>query len=162
MALSSIKAKIFTFFSKKAEIIAMNSKFWENVRDHIKDTRDGQKWLAEASGVGRTAINGGIAKLSKPETKGNTIVNSPSADNAFAIAKVLKTTVEQLVDGARGAEYVRQLYAAKGLFWEPPGRIADIVAVLDAVDDATLDTVRIMLLPLREKKGDVASDLATG
>jgi len=140
----------------------MNSKFWENVREQIKDKKDSQKWLADASGVGRTAINNGIAKLNKPETKGNTVINSPSADNAFAIARVLKTTVEELVAGPIGAEYVRQLYAAKGLLWEPPGRIADIVAVLDAVDDETLDTVRTMLLPLKEKKGDVASGLATG
>jgi hypothetical protein len=86
----------------------------------------------------------------------------PRADEALKIAKAMSTTIEELIDGEAGAEYVRRLYADKGLLWEPPSRIADIVDVLNAVDDTTLDTVRTMLLPLREKRGDALSDLATG
>ena len=54
------------------------------------------------------------------------------------------------------------LFANNGLLWEPPGLIADIVDVLNAVDDNTLDTVRTMLLPLKEKRGKALSALATG
>ena len=86
----------------------------------------------------------------------------PRADEALKIAKAMCTTVEELVDGEAGAEYVRRLFANKGLLWEPPSRIADIVDVLNAVDDTTLDTVRTMLLPLKEKRGDAFSDLAVG
>ena len=50
----------------------------------------------------------------------------------------------------------------RDLLWEPPRRISDIVEVLNAVDDITLDTVRTMVLPLKEKKGDVVSDLVAG
>lgn len=78
---------------------------------------------------------------------------SPNVISAYAIAKALKTTVEELVDGEAGAEYVRGLFADNGLLWEPPARIADIVQVLDAIDDETLETARTMLLPLRGKKG---------
>ena len=145
-----------TFYIKIAEIVEMYSNFWENVRGKIKDKKDGQKWLSETSGVGRTAINNGIGKLNKQETAGRQITNSPSVDNAYAIAKALEVSIEELVDGEDGAEYVRKLYANKGLLWEPPGRIADIVAVLKFLDDVTLDTVRKMVLPLGEK-GEAAT-----
>lgn len=78
----------------------------------------------------------------------------PSVISGYAIARALKTTVEELVDGEAGAEYVRQLFTEKGLVWEPPLRISDIVDVLQAVDDVTLDTIRTMLLPLKEKTGE--------
>ena len=80
----------------------------------------------------------------------------PRADEAIKIAKAMSTTVEELVDGEAGAEYVRKLYADKGLLWEPPTRIADIVVVLKALDDDTLETVRTMVLPLKEK-GEAAT-----
>jgi hypothetical protein len=119
----------------------MQSEFWDNVRERIKDIKNGQKWLAETSGVGRTVINSGISRAS-----------SPGADYAYAIACALGTTIEELVDGEAGTEYVRRLYQDKGILWEPPPRISDIVEVLQAVDDVTLDTVRKMILPLKEKK----------
>jgi hypothetical protein len=86
----------------------------------------------------------------------------PRADEAVKIAKAMGTTVEELVDGDAGSDYVQQLIIDKGLLWKPPSRIADIVDVLNVVDDNTLDTVRTMVLPLKEKKGDSVSDLAAG
>ena len=140
-----------TFFFWEAEIHDMYSKFWDNVRRLIRDKKDGQKWLAEKASVGRTFVNNGIARLS-----------SPNVDSAYAIAKALDTTVEELVDVEDGWEYIRQLVADKGLLWKPPPRIADIVDVLNAVDDVTLDTVRTMVLPLREKREGGLSSLAAG
>ena len=119
----------------------MQSVFWDNVRKRIKDKKEGQKWLSEASGVGRTVINSGIARSS-----------SPSIDNAYRVAKALETTVEELVDGEVGGEYVRKLFADKGLFWEPPPHIADIVGVLDSLDSAALDFVKRVVFSFSNSK----------
>jgi len=130
-----------TYLSLNADNVGMQSEFWNNVRKQIKVKKDGQKWLSEASKVGRTVINSGIARLS-----------SPSVDNAYKVAKALETTVEELVDCEAGEEYVRKIFADKGLLWEPPPRIADIVGVLDSLDNATLDFIRKMVVPLGGKR----------
>jgi len=75
----------------------------------------------------------------------------PNVVSGYAIAKALETTVEELVDSDGGAEYVGRLFANRGLLWEPPKRIADIVDVLNDMDNATLDTVRTMTLSLKVK-----------
>jgi hypothetical protein len=157
LALSIFKSIILTFFCIFTDNIVMYSKFWENVRDKLDGIKDSQKWLSEASGVKRTTINNGISKIKKPETEGNSLKNSPSVDNSYSIARALKTTIEELVDGEAGIEYLRQYFLEKGLLWKPPSRIADIVEVLESVDDITLDTVRIMILPLKEKKDEYLS-----
>ena len=53
---------------------------------------------------------------------------------------------------------MKETTAISNIFDGPkkPARIADIVAVLNALDDATLETVRIMVLPLKEK-GEIAT-----
>jgi transcriptional regulator with XRE-family HTH domain len=139
--LSREKSTILTFFIKKAEMIAMYSKFWDNVRERLKDRKDGQKWLAGKSGVGRTAINNGISKAIKPKQEGKTVKNSPSVDNAYAIARVFGITIEELVDGEVGAEYVRQWARKQGGLWEPPPRLAGVMAILNGLADDELAVV---------------------
>jgi hypothetical protein len=152
------------FFLKTSEIIAMYSKFWDNIREILKGRKDGQKWLAKVSGVGRTAINNGIGKLNKPEAEGRTIKNSPSVDNAYAIAKALKLSVEELVDGEAGEQYLREYIKEKSWAFSPPERIADIVDALQELSDdelvpirgaikATLDKKEVSGIPLEAKSG---------
>jgi transcriptional regulator with XRE-family HTH domain len=121
----------------------MYSKFWNNVRERLTDRNEGQKWLARESGVGRTAINNGIAKLNKLEPKGREIKNSPSVDNSYAIARALAVTIEELVDGEAGAEYVRQWARQDGKVYRPPERIADIVDLLSRLTDRDLEVIRM-------------------
>jgi len=66
----------------------MTSIFWDNVLNLLNKQEKSQKWLADVSKVGKTAINSGITRKS-----------SPSADNAFRIAKSLGTSIEYLVTG---------------------------------------------------------------
>jgi len=119
----------------------MHGNFWDNIRKllNVRDKPD--VWLIKEARLGKTAIINGQNR--------NTV---PSADKACRIARALETTVEELVNGDDGSEYVQQLLANKGLLWKPPSRIADIVDVLNAVDDVTLETVRTMVLPLKEKR----------
>ena len=120
----------------------MYSKFWDNIREKLIGKKDSQKWLAQESGVGRTAINSGIAKLNKPEPEGRDIKNSPSVDNSYAIARALAVTIEELVDGEAGAAYVCQWARRNGKVYEPPKRIADIVASLSDLTDRDLYIIR--------------------
>jgi hypothetical protein len=49
----------------------------------------------------------GIGKLYKPELNGRTIKNSPSGDNAYAIARALRLSIEELADDEAGEQYLR-------------------------------------------------------
>jgi hypothetical protein len=62
----------------------------------------------------------------------------PSVTSGYAIAKALKTTVEELVDGESGVEYIKQLVRNTGLAWEPPPRIAGVMAILNGLGDDEL------------------------
>jgi transcriptional regulator with XRE-family HTH domain len=80
---------------------------------------------------------------------------SPNVISAYAIAKALKTTVEELVDGEDGAEYVRQWVRNEGKIHEPPERIADIVA---SILDLTERELNIVRGTIRGICNDVAQD----
>jgi DNA-binding XRE family transcriptional regulator len=131
----------------------MHSKFWDNVRELLKNRKEGQKWLAEQSGVGRTAINNGIGKASKSKQDGEKgIKNSPSVDNAYAIAKVLSTTIEELVDGKEGEKYLQEYVRERGWEFSPPKRIAGIVKAVGELSDEQLDYVMGLIKTMLDKK----------
>jgi SOS-response transcriptional repressor LexA len=69
----------------------------------------------------------------------------PRADEATKLAYALKTTVEELVDGEAGAEYVRQLIAKEGKIYEPPEKIREIVKILEGLDNGELKVVEKMI-----------------
>jgi ribosome-binding protein aMBF1 (putative translation factor) len=119
----------------------MKSKFWENVFIHINEPGKSQKWLANVSNVGKTVINSGIARKS-----------SPSVDYAYAIAKALCVTVEELVDGDAGEQYLRGYIREKGWGFSPPGRIADIVEAVQGLSDEDLVPVRGVIKAMLDKK----------
>jgi hypothetical protein len=129
----------------------MINNFWDNIKKLLNIKNKPDIWLIKEAKLGKTAIVTGQAR--------NTM---PSADKAYRIALALETTVEELVDGENGSVYIHKLISEKGTLWEPPLRIADIVDVLNVVDDTTLDTIRTMLLPLKEKRGGALSDLTAG
>ena len=86
-----------------------------------------QKWLAEMSNVGKTVINSGIARKS-----------SPSADNAFAIARVFEVSIEELLDSEAGAEYIRKINRNDPMAIQVPDRIYPIVKNLLVLNDRDL------------------------
>jgi len=69
----------------------------------------------------------------------------PRADDAFMLAQDLGITVEELIAGAEGAEYVRAWARNSGGVWEPPERIADIVKGLSAMGDRELSMIRAVI-----------------
>jgi transcriptional regulator with XRE-family HTH domain len=119
----------------------MASKFWDNVRDRLNAFGKTQKWLANESKVGKTVINSGISRLS-----------SPSVDNAYFISRVLNVSIEELVDGEAGEQYLREYIQEKGWQFSPPDRIADIVAALQKLSDDELVPIRGAITATLDRK----------
>jgi hypothetical protein len=81
----------------------------------------------------------------------------PRADTAVLMARNLGTTVEFLVDGEDGLEYVRGIVAEQGGAYRPPPRIAPIVDDLAALTDSQVDDFRTSVHAIaaaRRVKGD--------
>ncbi|MDR1901169.1 MAG: helix-turn-helix domain-containing protein [Treponema sp.] len=119
------------FFQKSFDNIDMGSMFWENTRKHLNNLEKTQIWLAGASKVGKTVINSGIARKS-----------SPTVDNAYKISRVFQVTIEELLDGEAGMDYVRQWARQDGKVYQPPERIADIVDLLNKLSDRDLGVIK--------------------
>jgi transcriptional regulator with XRE-family HTH domain len=119
----------------------MKSKFWENVSGYINEPGKSQKWLSSVSNVGKTVINSGIARKS-----------SPSVDYAYAIAKALGVTVEELVDDEAGEQYLREYIGSRGWAFSPPPRIADFVEAASMLSDEQLDYVMGLIKTMLDKK----------
>lgn len=80
------------------------------------------KEVASKSGVSKGTIDNWIG--SNPTI--------PRATDAYAVAKALGTTVEFLVTGEHSAG------------WNPPARIAHVVADLELLDDPGLEAVTVL------------------
>jgi hypothetical protein len=109
----------------------MKELFWDRIKRRLNKIDKPDIWLIRNANLGKTAIINGQTKKT-----------TPSVDIAYRCAKVLETTVEELVDGETGAEYVRRIVRNAGGAWEPPDRIADIVQGLSLLDDRELDIIR--------------------
>jgi hypothetical protein len=60
--------------------------------------------------------------------------------------------MEELVDGEKGAEYVRQWARKEGRIYSPPERIADIVQGLSLLDNNELEMIRGAVLVATDRK----------
>jgi len=93
------------------------------------------KDLGSKSGVGYRTIENWLSSRDA----------TPRADFAVSVACVLGTTVEYLVSGDIGSEYVRGLVESEGSMFRAPPRIAGIVEDLDRIDDVKLETLKLIV-----------------
>jgi predicted RNA binding protein YcfA (HicA-like mRNA interferase family) len=77
---------------------------------------------------------------------------------AVALAKVLKTTVIELVDGEAGEQYLREYIREKSWAFSPPERIADIAGALQELSDDELIPIRGAIKAILDKKEGTAGD----
>jgi hypothetical protein len=82
----------------------------------------------------------------------------PRADEAIVLAKDMETTVEELIDGAAGEQYLREYIREKSWAFSPPERIADIVDALQELSDEQLDYVMGLIKAMLDKKESAAGD----
>jgi transcriptional regulator with XRE-family HTH domain len=76
----------------------------------------------------------------------------PELLTAVALAKVLKTTVEELVNGEAGEQYLRDYIREKGWQFSPPKGIEDIVEALQKLSDDELIPIRGAIKATLDKK----------
>jgi hypothetical protein len=67
--------------------------------------------------------------------------SDPGVSTAYRLAKTVDKTIEELVDSEKGAEYVRRWARKEGGLWEPPPRVAGVMAILNGLDDDELAVV---------------------
>jgi hypothetical protein len=91
--------------------------------------------------VGKTVINSGISRLS-----------SPSVDYAYSVSKVLNISIEELVDGKAGEQYLREYVREKRWQFSPPERIAEIVEAAGRLSDEQLEYVMGLIKTMLDKK----------
>jgi transcriptional regulator with XRE-family HTH domain len=77
----------------------------------------------------------------------------PKVLDLIKIAKFLNTTVEELVDGEAGEQYLREYIQEKGWEFSPPPRIADIVKALGGLSDDELVPIWGAIKAILDKKG---------
>ena len=109
-------------------------EFWNRVKSSILKNEIKQEWVAKQAGMDFSAFRSTVSRK-----------HEPSVSRAYLIARALGVSMEWLVDGEDGAEYVRQLVAKEGTLYRPPPRLAAAVAALDRLDDSRLETARVIL-----------------
>jgi DNA-binding XRE family transcriptional regulator len=119
----------------------MNEKFWDRIKRLLGAMNKPDIWLIKNAGLGKTAIINGQKKQT-----------SPSVDIAYRCAKVLQTTVEELVDGESGAEYVRKIVRNDPRAIQVPDRLFSIVEDLLLLDEKELIGIRANVEALAEAK----------
>jgi hypothetical protein len=139
--LSSEFILFFKLFCILAENNLMSEYFWDRIKKLLSTIDKPDIWLIKGAGLGKTAIINGQTKKT-----------SPSVDIAYRCAKVLRTTVEELVDGDTGEQYLREYIRDKGWQFFPPERIADIVQGLSLLDDNELEMIRGAVVAAAERK----------
>jgi transcriptional regulator with XRE-family HTH domain len=100
------------------------------------------KEIAAKSGVNKSTIDGWIS----------TRAYEPRPIDLYAVCKVVDITIEQVIDGDAGAEYVRQWARREGKVYSPPDQIADIVQGLSLLDDNELDMIRGAVAAVVDRK----------
>jgi DNA-binding XRE family transcriptional regulator len=119
----------------------MDENFWDRIKELLSVMDKPDIWLIKKAGLGKTAIINGQTKKT-----------SPSVDIAYRCAKVLKTTVEELIDGEAGVQYLREYVRGKNWQFVPPKRIADIVEAIQELSDDELVPIRGAIKAILDKK----------
>jgi hypothetical protein len=61
-------------------------------------------------------------------------------------------TIEELVDGDAGEQYLREYVREKGWGFSPPRRIADMVKAADELSDEQLEYIMVLIKAMLAKK----------
>jgi hypothetical protein len=140
------------FFRKFVENLSMD--FYEKVKRHVKIRK------LTIDGYFSSLFSGDKNKESFSGWKKRHIY--PRADEAIVIAKDMHTTVEELVDGEKGEQYLKEYVHQKGWEFTPPERIADIVQDVQGLSDDDLIPVRAVIQSMVGKKKGEAKPVVEG
>jgi hypothetical protein len=123
--------------------------FWDNVKKRLNSMNKPDIWLIKEAKLGKTAI-----------INGQTRCTNPGVDKAYRCAKVLGVSIEELIDGETGAEYVRKVVRNDPEAIHVPDRIFHIVQSLLVLDDKELKGIKANVEALAtDKKGNKAEEM---
>jgi len=109
----------------------MTSLFWKNLEDaRIKANKE-RKYIEKECNLANNAFTQGLKRAS-----------SPSVDLAYRLAQAVGSTVEELVDGESGVNYVRRVIENDPRAIRVPERISSLVADILLLDDNELRMIR--------------------
>jgi hypothetical protein len=140
--LSSEKCTFRHFFSKKfTEDIYMKTEFWSNMEKARIEAQKDRKVITIECGLTSNAFSRGLERKS-----------DPGVSTAYKCAKAVEKTIEELLDGETGIEYIRQIVQKKGWQFSPPERVAGIVEAAGMLSDEQLDYVMGLIRTMLDKK----------
>ena len=115
--------------------------------------RDNLKAAIKKSGfvVYEIAEKAGVKKRTIDKWVGTT-GTEPKVNDFFNVCKVLDVTMEWMIDGEKGAEYVRKVVRNDPFSVQVPDRIRDIVGNLLVLDDNELVGIRANAKALADTK----------
>jgi hypothetical protein len=119
----------------------MESDFWVNLDTARATAGIERKAIEKECGLSNNAFTHGLERKS-----------SPSVDRAYCMARSVGLTVEELVAGEAGADYVRAWARQDGRVWQPPAEIADLVDGLKLLSSDELVPIRGAVKALVEGK----------
>lgn len=99
----------------------------------------------------------GIGKRSIENYFGNR-PSLPIVNNAVYMAKVLDITVEELVLGEEGREFVLHWAGRNGAQWEPPEHLKGLCSDLKKLDGSSLEAIHAAVKKILELRGQCKTD----
>jgi hypothetical protein len=119
----------------------MNNNFWDNIKKLLSIRNKPDIWLIKVAKLDKMAIVNGQIRHTMP-----------SVDKAYRCARVLGVTVEELINGEAGAEYVCKIIMNDPKALQVPARIRPIVDGLLILDKNELIGIRANVEALAEAK----------
>ena len=152
---NSILQEFLYFYSRKLNM------FKENVRSRMEELGMTAKDVANAM-----ESTGNIFKTKEPHRTVESWIGKkayiPSALSAYAIAIALKTSIEALVDGEAGEEYIRKIVRNDPRAIQVPDRIRPIVENMLLLDDDNLVGIRANVEALVKKRAALEANALPG
>jgi hypothetical protein len=128
------------------ENIFMRTNFWVNLDEARKVAGKERKAVIEECDLPNNAFTQGIRRKS-----------DPGVSTAYRLARSVNKTIEELVDGEAGAEYVRKVAKNDPKAIQVPDRLSSIVEALLLLDEKELIGIRANVKALadaKREKGD--------
>jgi transcriptional regulator with XRE-family HTH domain len=122
----------------------MKTEFWSNMEKARIEAKKERKAITSECGLTPNAFSRGLERKS-----------DPGVSTAYRLARTVNKTVEELVDGEAGAEYVRKAVRNDPRAIQVPDRLSSIVENLLLLDENELVGIRANVEALAEaKKGN--------
>lgn len=121
------------------DIIGMD--LWDRIREKISSKNTKQSAIAELLGIHEVTFRKWMSKKINPD-----------AFQIYSIAKFFGVTVEELVDGDAGRDYILTWANKHGSKWKPPDKLRGLCELADNLSEEELSMLMIATKALADAK----------